>query len=524
MSAEHIPLKRTIFPGQSLSPQNRLRTAILDQPNQIIAELCRRSLFYFMQEFWDAYSNDIFVPNWHINKICTELELVAQRVANKEPKLYDLIINIPPGTTKTAMVSIFFPIWCWINWYWMKFITSSHSSPLSLESAEYSRDIIRSDKFKQTFPELTIKQDKDSKSNFRVVQKQRTALSNVLQLNQGGGRVSTSVDARITGFHAHILILDDLIDPKRALSDAGILAANNHMDHTLSTRKTDKRVAVTILIMQRLSQNDPTGHLLDKRKGKKIKLICLPGEIRNYRKQLQPKEFEQYYSKDDLLDSVRMDWGVLGDLEEDLGQYGYAGQIGQAPTPPEGGMFKVDHFTIIDTLPSPVNFVNTVRYWDKAGTQGGGAFTVGLKMSVLKNKKFIIHDVVRGQWSAEIRENIIKETAEADGTSVQVYTEQEPGSGGKESAEATITNLAGFSAHKDRPTGNKFFRADPFSVQVNNGNVMLLRGDWIFQFKEEYRNFGPVATYKDQVDAGSGAWNKLIGKKRAGMLFNSKRR
>jgi len=83
--------------------------------------------------------------------------------------------------------------------------------------------------------------------------------------------------------------------------------------------------------------------------------------------------------------------------------------------------------------------------------------------------------------------------------------------------------LAGFSAFGDRPTGDKVFRADPYSVQVNNGNVMLLRGDWITAFKEEHRNF-PFSTYKDQVDSASGAFSKLKGKKRAGMLFSSRRR
>ena len=90
--------------------------------------------------------------------------------------------------------------------------------------------------------------------------------------------------------------------------------------------------------------------------------------------------------------------------------------------------------------------------------------------------------------------------------------EQEPGSGGKESAEASIRNLIGFSTYKDRPQGDKAFRADPFSVQVNEGNVLLLKGEWNQEFIEEYRFF-PFSTYKDQVDAGSGAFNKLIGKK-----------
>ena len=513
-------MERTTTIPTTLSPtvKKTLKGAITD-PMLSMKVLTKNNLFFFIIYFWDTYSEDGFVPNWHIKYICEELEKVARRVADQKDKLHDLVINIPPGSTKTAMVSIFFPVWCWVNWYTLRFITTSHSDPLSLESAEYSRDIIRSDKFKAMFPELDIKQDKDTKSNFRVVRKEQFSAGRAARTKSGGGRVSTSVGSRITGFHAHIIIADDLIDPKRAFSEVGIKTANDYMDQTLSTRKTDKNSSVTILIMQRLHQNDPAGHLLAK-KNKKVLHICLPGEIRNYGGQLQPKSLKQFY-KNDLLDPVRMPWKVLDGMEVDLGQYGYAGQVGQSPTPPSGSMFKVDKLQIIETLPSPVNFVATIRYWDKAGSQGAGAFTAGVKMSKLANGRFVISDVVKGQWSTENREAKILSTSESDRMQKEsfkqephIYMEQEPGSGGKESVENSIRNLSGFMAFPDHPTGSKVFRADPFSVQVNNGNVMLLRGDWNHAYIEELRFF-PFGTYKDQVDASSGAFAKLQGKKTA---------
>jgi predicted phage terminase large subunit-like protein len=283
---------------------------------------------------------------------------------------------------------------------------------------------------------------------------------------------------------------------------------------TLSTRKIDKAVTPMIMIMQRLHENDPTGHILSKKK-LNVRHICLPGEIKNYRKSLKPAELADKYV-DDLLDPVRMNWKTLKDLEADLGQYGYAGQIGQSPAPPQGGMFKVDHINIVDTLP-PENVSGIVRAWDKAGTMKGGAYTVGLKLYRYANGRFIVADVVRGQWSSEEREDIIRHTARADGKEVMICIEQEPGSGGKESAEATVRNLAGYSVRIDRPTGDKVYRADPVSVQVNSGNVALLRGDWNAAFVEELRNF-PYGTYKDQVDALSMAFHQLVHRKHAGPI------
>lgn len=487
-------------------PKNTVIRQALQNPIQSIRKLNDQSLYNFIRCFWAEVSNDEFKPNWHIKYICQELEQIAQQVGQKKPKQHDLIINIPPGTTKTITVSIMFPVWCWTKWYWMRFITASYSSDLSLESAEYSRDLIRSDKFKAIYPELDIKDDKDQKSNFKVVKKYWEYPGQAPRLLYGGNRFSTSVGGTLTGFHGHINIVDDALNPKQACSEKELQTANYWMDHTLSTRKTDKASTVQILVMQRLHQNDPAGHILEKNK-KNVRLISIPGEIRSYRSQVKPDNLISYY-KDELLDPIRMPWTVLQDLEADLGQYGYAGQIGQKPTPPGGGMFKVDHFTTTTTMPDPHNVIETVRYWDKAGSEGAGAYTVGVKMCQLVNKKFLVMDVKRGQWSSEERERIIKQTAVADGPLCTVVVEQEPGSGGKESAEGTIRNLAGYSCYADRPTGDKVFRADPYSVQVNNGNVQVLHSDWNHDFIEEHRYF-PVGTYKDQVDATSGAFARL---------------
>ena len=496
--------------GLKRDPSNVALQAI-ENPISIDRELNNRSLYHFLQYFWDQVSPHEFQGNWHIEYLCRELENIAEKVAKREPREYDLIINVPPGSTKTITCSIMFPVWCWTKWPWMRFITASYSSVLSLESAEYSRDLIRSKPFTEMYPEISIKEDKDTKSNFRIITKKETSPGRRPKITQGGNRYSTSVGGTLTGFHGDILIVDDPLNPQQSASEIELANANRWMEQTLSTRKTDKAVTPTILIMQRLHQDDPSGHTLEKKKVN-VKHICLPGEIKHYKHKLSPSKLEKFY-KDDLLDPKRMPWEVLKDLEADLGQYGYAGQVGQDPTPPGGGMFKVDQFGIMDVFPGENHIVSTVRYWDKAATTDAGAYTVGVKMSLMLNGKFLIRDVRRGQWGTAEREAIIRQTAEIDGVGTVVWIEQEPGSGGKDSAGATIKNLAGFSVYAERPTGDKTYRADPYSVQVNNGNVILLRGDWNRKFIEEHRFF-PFSTYKDQVDASSGAFNKLASIRR----------
>ena len=99
-----------------------------------------------------------------------------------------------------------------------------------------------------------------------------------------------------------------------------------------------------------------------------------------------------------------------------------------------------------------------------------------------------------------------------DGARVKIGIEQEGGSGGKESAQATVRNLKGFVVVTDHPTGDKATRAEPFAVQVNAGNVCMLKGSWNKAYIKELESF-PVGKYKDQADASSGAYNLLHGKK-----------
>jgi hypothetical protein len=68
-------------------------------------------------------------------------------------------------------------------------------------------------------------------------------------------------------------------------------------------------------------------------------------------------------------------------------------------------------------------------------------------MHKTRDKQYVIEHVARGQWSALEREKQIKMWADNDrkickAGSYEVGVEQEPGSGGKESAEATIQNTS----------------------------------------------------------------------------------
>jgi predicted phage terminase large subunit-like protein len=203
-----------------------------------------------------------------------------------------------------------------------------------------------------------------------------------------------------------------------------------------------------------------------------------------------------------------------------MGTMATAGQFQQRPAPRTGGFFAWDKLEIVQAAPQ---LAEVVRYWDKAGTEGGGAYTAGVKIGRGTDDTWYVLDVVRDQWAAPARERAIKQTAQADGVGVTVWIEQEPGSGGKESAESTVRNLAGYVIHAERATGDKAVRAEPYAVQVEAGNIKLVAAPWNSAFIEEHKTF-PVGKYKDQVDAAGGAFNKLAAPTSAGILLSSRNR
>lgn len=449
----------------------------------------KESFFEFVKCFWSTIIAEEPVWNWHIEIICEELQTVAQWIFDGVDKEYDLIINVPPGSTKSTVCSIMFPAWLWAVRPDKSMICGSYSHPLSLDLALRCRDIIQSDLYQELY-NVPLRTDRHAVGSFKNIHK--------------GTRFSTSVGGTVTGMHGDVLLIDDPLNPEEAASDAELKNANKWMGGTLSSRVKDKRKVPTILIMQRLHEGDPTQVMLDS--DTSTRHICLPAEInKKTLKDVKPGNLIFKYKKG-LLDPVRMPRKVLKEARSKLGEYEYAGQYLQRPVPPEGGKFKVENFHI-EEYP-PISFQQKVRYWDKAGTAGGGCYTAGVLMGEDLNGRFWVLDVIKFQKDSFERDQLIKMTAQIDGVETVIGIEQEGGSGGKQSAQESVIDLAGFIVEIDDPKGDKETRALPFSKQVNGGNVYLVKAAWNKEYISEHGLF-PFSKFKDQVDASSGAFKIL---------------
>jgi hypothetical protein len=332
-----------------------IRRALQKLPKHVIvAERCRRSFYYFIQTFWSEIIDEEPVWNWHIEEIANVLQEAGERVFRGERSKGDIVINLPPGQSKSTICTVMFPVWCWVKKSSTRIMTASYSATLSTDHSVLSRDIVQSEKFMRCFPEIELRKDMAGKTSYKNT--------------KGGQRITTSVGGTATGKHAHIKIVDDPIDPQGAASDKERETANNFMNKTLSTRNVNKKVALTILVMQRLHEDDPTGNWLTKQEeeGKKIIHVCLPAEDSEH---VRPRRLRKKYV-DGLLDPVRLGREDLDELQVELGSLGYAGQMGQTPTPEGGAIWKKTYIIPIKRKDIPMDKLQKVGSdWDLAYTE-----------------------------------------------------------------------------------------------------------------------------------------------------------
>lgn len=470
--------------------------------DDLLRSICRESFYDFVREMWHTIIPEKPVWNWHIKYLCDFLQFkILEPVFRWEPYEYDAVINIPPGTSKSTVFSVMLTGWAWTRMPSFRFLGTSYSGLLAKNLGRLTRDLVTSEKYRRLFPEIVIKDDLDAKGNF----------GNTL----GGIRYSVGTGGTVTGFHFHVIGVDDPMDPVKVASAAELANTNYYLTQTLPGRKVDLNIAPTVMVMQRLRQGDPTESLLAA--SPKCRHISLPAEItRDHHP--KPRRLEKYYT-DGLLDPVRLNRTALDRAKLRLTEFGYAGQYLQSPLPVGGSVFKTG---MLHFAPPPDKFKRIIRVWDKATTKVTNdklsqkfAYTAGVKMALGTDGRFWILDVVRFQLDSWSREARIRSTAVRDGYQCHVGQEKEPGSGGQMSADYSAKRLRGFTVRTFPATGSKEDRADPFSTQVNAGNVWIAApsghcppAGWQHDYVEEMK-YWPFSTHLDQIDASAHAFNYL---------------
>lgn len=320
-----------------------------ERANEIIAQNCRDNFFDFVKTFWDVVVTEPMIYGWHLEYISAELQKVGELIIARQPYENNLLINVPPGTSKTTLCTILFPAWLWTRDPSLRILTGSYSIEIAIDSAIKSRDIFVSELYETLYPgHIVLKPDQNNKTNYMN--------------NKNGQRVCCSVGGSVMGRHAHAVILDDPIKREEAMSQSLRESAIKWYKETIPSRKVEKWLTPIITVMQRLHEGDPSAEMLNvAEKVGKLKHICLPAELTDL-DNVKPKRLERYY-KDSLLDPVRLNKDSLKEQREFLGSVGYAGQYLQSPMEQGGNMVNLEDFELYDELPEEGKGL-VVSSWD----------------------------------------------------------------------------------------------------------------------------------------------------------------
>lgn len=479
--------------------------------NEIINSLLRTDFKSFVTKvFGEVAPGSKYLNNWHIDVICDAIMDMYEGCNNR------LMINMPPRYMKSLICSIALPAWILGHNPKAQILCVSYNDELADKFAMNCRDVMQSDWYREIFPMTRLHQSRQSVNDFATT--------------RGGGRMATSIGGTLTGRGADWIIIDDPQKSVDASSESGRTKLNEWYGSTLYSRLNDKATGKIILVMQRLHQDDLSGHLLDS--GNQFKVIKLPviateDETWVVKNRISGKTRVITRTKGELLHSERENMDVVMGIKNSMGEYAFVAQYQQDPCPPEGGIIKeswLKYYTMAQvTEIDPIKYCRIFLSWDtanKTGEQNAYSACCVILMTRENNKyKYYLLDVIRGKWEMP---ELIKQVQ-------RLYDTWKYDKGGQYLVRLLIEDMASgtqliqmLSAQRDhrgyrfaiepiKPNTDKVSRLIGASAYIENGTLLFPQAPqpWWPEFKKELLGF-PNSKYKDQVDALTQCINHAI--------------
>ncbi|AWN50033.1 terminase [Methylobacterium terrae] len=452
-----------------------------------------------MREAWHVLEpGQPYLHGWHIDAVCAHLEAITGG------RLTRLLINIPPGTMKSLIASVFWPAWEWgpVGRPSLRYLTTSYSENYAKRDSRRMRDLVTSDWYRALWPEVVL--SRAGEISFENTRR--------------GAREGMPFQS-LTGGRGDRVIIDDPHSTETAESDAERERTTRIFRESVPTRLNDPVSSAIVVIMQRLHEKDISGQILSLALG--YEHLMLPMEFEPERACRTSIGFaDPRQAEGDLLFPERFPRSTVERDKRPMGSYAVAGQFQQRPGPRHGNIFQRHWFEgrIIAAAPAGTRWV---RHWDLAATKKTtAARTAGVKLGRTPDGRYVVGHVVTEQQEGDAVRRLIKAIAETDGRQVEISLPQDPGQAGKVQKSDLIALLAGFTARAEPETGDKVDRARPFAAQCEAGNVSLIAGPWNEAYVDELAAF-PTGKFKDQVDASSGAFGRLLQRSGGGAAFGS---
>lgn len=287
------------------------------------------SLRKFIPEAWRIIEPSKFVPNWHIDAIAEHLEAVTVG------DILDLLITVPPRHSKSLIVSVLWPVWEWIDHPYFRWMFASYGFNLSVRDSVKRRNLIKSKWYQDRWADkFTIVPDQDTKAKY--------------ENDKHGYMMAGSVEGSNTGEGGERIVADDPHNIKKAESEEVRQNTVDWWNIVMSTRRNDSRSA-RVVVQQRVHEGDVAGDIIEKggyvhlnlptefgfAGGQRCKTgwtVKATGELHTWE---DPRQVEG-----ELLNPTRFDHDANEKAKVTLGDYQYAAQHGQNPTPPKGQIIQ----------------------------------------------------------------------------------------------------------------------------------------------------------------------------------------
>lgn len=483
--------------------------------------LCEDHLADFCRTFWPVLEPVIKLKwGWALDAMCEHLEAVSNNEIN------NLGMNVPPGMMKSLLTAVFWPSWEWgpRNMPHLRYVLTSYKEGLATRDNMKARRLIRSSDYRNMFGDRfsLSKLEKDTQNEYHT--------------DATGFRFCVGARGGVTGYRGDRIIIDDPHSVQGAESEAERLATVEWFTNELYNRVNDPETAKRVLIMQRIHEADVSGHIRETL-SQDWEWLILPMRFENPEPEKTvvlikgiPTEIVEVPEKHttsigftdprteegELLFDERFPASSVDSLERGMmsfgGEYSVAGQMQQRPAPKGGGMFKVIHIEIVDSVPD--NLIQC-RGWDFAGSvKKTSPFTAGVKGGLGLNDDLYITDVRRLKKKIYDAEQEIVATVRLDTGAVLQSMPQDPGSAGKSQVDKLSREMTGYVYIFSPEQGSKEDRALPLAAHCNVGHMKILRAPWNKAFLAEFKTF-PRGKFMDQVDATSRMFNQLLKMPRA---------
>lgn len=378
-------------------------------------KLSTSNLMNFTRLWFQLMQSEKFRVNWHHHFFCDLMDgIIYQRSSDR-----NIVINCPPGSTKTEIFSISAP--AYVNALAntgkiQKFrnLNLSFSNDLVIRNSVRTRDIIASNEYQKLFP-----------CSFGVNQAQEWCVVDE-RGKRIGETVSRSVGGQITGSRAGyigeqfsgLITIDDPDKVADMLSPVKRKRQHDYMTGTIRSRRGDKskdNATPIICIAQRTHIEDTSGFLLSGGMGVKFDHIKIPALVTEDYVQGLPDKYKDLCWRDvkdteSVVLAGQRYWSFWG-ANEDIGQlmdlweadeYTFLSQYQQEPIALSGRIFSSDWILQYgdEENPTPPYFEYrfiTADTATKTGTRND--FSVFSHFGVYQGRLYMI-DMCRGKFEA----------------------------------------------------------------------------------------------------------------------------